>query len=212
MKTRQNQKNENFSVEEAEEILKAAGTEDIFEKAHVHGEVHPNGKWYWDSQAAGGKGDWRVIKRGTSRTTADTDRTRKVSTKEERGEKLSPKKLREAIHGEIDTWLESNKGEHSDTSNFREKLYSLYEKYNKNNPMTINKFNNHFAGQYMDAGEGFKFNLFANARKKGAGKQEAEKYAQDEYNRFLKKIEQGEADDYQLVPYDSWKISGRGQR
>lgn len=48
--------------------------------------------------------------------------------------------------------------------------------------------------------------------KKGAGKQEAEKYAQDEYNRFLKKIEQGEADDYQLVPYDSWKISGRRQR
>ena len=63
MKTRElNQNMEIDSVEEAEEILKAAGTEDLFEKAHVHGEVHPNGKWYWDSNAAGGKGDWRVIK------------------------------------------------------------------------------------------------------------------------------------------------------
>ncbi len=36
--------------------------EDNIEKAHVHGEIHPNGKWYWNSQASGGKGDWRVIK------------------------------------------------------------------------------------------------------------------------------------------------------
>ncbi len=64
MKTRElNQNMEIDSVEEAEEILKAAGTEDIFEKAHVHGEVHPNGRWYWDSQASGGKGDWRIIKK-----------------------------------------------------------------------------------------------------------------------------------------------------
>ena len=32
MKIRQNQNNEIFSVEEAEEIIKAAGTEDLFEK------------------------------------------------------------------------------------------------------------------------------------------------------------------------------------
>jgi hypothetical protein len=64
MKTRElNQNMEIDSVEEAEEILKAAGTEDIFEKAHVHGEVHPNGRWYWDSNVSGGKGDWRVIKK-----------------------------------------------------------------------------------------------------------------------------------------------------
>jgi len=38
-----------------------------FEKAHVHGEVHPNGKWYWNSQVNNGKGDWRVIKKQTKK-------------------------------------------------------------------------------------------------------------------------------------------------
>lgn len=37
--------------------------EDDIQKAHYHGEIHKNGKWYWNSQAAGGKGDWRVIKK-----------------------------------------------------------------------------------------------------------------------------------------------------
>lgn len=40
--------------------------EDIFEKArvdHKQGDIHPNGKWYWESSAKGGKGDWRVIKK-----------------------------------------------------------------------------------------------------------------------------------------------------
>lgn len=32
-----------------------------FEKARVDGEIHPNGKWKWNSSAAKGKGDWRVI-------------------------------------------------------------------------------------------------------------------------------------------------------
>ena len=35
--------------------------EDEFEKAHKKGDLHPNGKWYWESSAAGGKGDWRTI-------------------------------------------------------------------------------------------------------------------------------------------------------
>jgi hypothetical protein len=35
--------------------------EDEFEKAHKQGDLHPNGKWYWESSAAGGKGDWRTI-------------------------------------------------------------------------------------------------------------------------------------------------------
>ncbi|MBP7209694.1 MAG: hypothetical protein KBA02_00710 [Paludibacteraceae bacterium] len=32
------------------------------------GDVHPNGKWYWESSANGGKGDWRTIK-GTGKAT-----------------------------------------------------------------------------------------------------------------------------------------------
>ena len=35
------------SLSQAQEILKAAGTEEIldFEKAHKDGDLHPNGKW-----------------------------------------------------------------------------------------------------------------------------------------------------------------------
>lgn len=63
------------SVEEAEEILKAAGTEDLFEKAHTDGEMHPNGKWVWRSSANNGKGDWRVAneKKGKSGSTKEND-------------------------------------------------------------------------------------------------------------------------------------------
>lgn len=36
--------------------------EDFFEKAsRTHGETHSNGKWYWNSNAKQGQGDWRVI-------------------------------------------------------------------------------------------------------------------------------------------------------
>lgn len=51
------------SLSDAQEILKAAGTEDIldFEKAHKDGDLHPNGKWVWVSSANGGKGDWRTL-------------------------------------------------------------------------------------------------------------------------------------------------------
>lgn len=51
------------SFSDAQEILKAAGTEDIldFEKAHKDGDLHPNGKWVWVSSANGGRGDWRTL-------------------------------------------------------------------------------------------------------------------------------------------------------
>lgn len=49
------------SLQEAEDILKSAGSEDLFEKAkHQDGDMHPNGKWVWVSSANGGKGDWRT--------------------------------------------------------------------------------------------------------------------------------------------------------
>ena len=49
------------SLQEAEDILKAAGDEELFEKAkHQDGDMHPNGKWVWVSSANGGKGDWRT--------------------------------------------------------------------------------------------------------------------------------------------------------
>lgn len=66
------------SVEEAEEILKSAGTEDLFEKAHQDGDMHPNGKWVWRLSANRGKGDWRVIKKtSTEKKEAIPDRKNK---------------------------------------------------------------------------------------------------------------------------------------
>src|SRR5574344_1654463 len=58
------------SVSAAEELLKAAGTEVLFEKAHKDGDLHPNGKWYWKSSANNGKGDWRVIPKNGKKTQA----------------------------------------------------------------------------------------------------------------------------------------------
>lgn len=59
----------------AENIAKAFG-EDI-EKAHKEGDIHPNGKWYWNSSVNGGKGDWRVIrnKKGSSTTSGGSGST-----------------------------------------------------------------------------------------------------------------------------------------
>jgi hypothetical protein len=54
-----------FSPVHRDAISKAEEYDDI-EKARVvrqDGDIHPNGKWVWSSQAAGGKGDWRVIKK-----------------------------------------------------------------------------------------------------------------------------------------------------
>ena len=69
-------------VAEAEEILKSAGSEDLFEKARQVGEAHPNGKWVW-TEYAPGKFDWRGIKKkngGNSSKTTKTDNQPKKSS------------------------------------------------------------------------------------------------------------------------------------
>ena len=78
------------SVEEAEEILKAAGTEDLFEKARTDGEMHPNGRWVWRSSANNGKGDWRVAKPGGSKaTTVRADASKTQMDKEDKSSSTS---------------------------------------------------------------------------------------------------------------------------
>ena len=54
-----------IDIEKAEEILKSAGTEDLFEKAHKVGDMHPNGKWIW-TEYAPGKFDWRASSSGSA--------------------------------------------------------------------------------------------------------------------------------------------------
>jgi hypothetical protein len=66
------------SVKEAEEILMNAGKERIV-KAHKDGDLHPNGKWYWNAAVNGGKGDWRVIKKTTSSKPVSTPAPKSTS-------------------------------------------------------------------------------------------------------------------------------------
>lgn len=57
----------------ANNIVKGFSNSDyLLEKAHNHGDVHSNGKWYWESSANGGKGDWRTIKGAGKATPAAT--------------------------------------------------------------------------------------------------------------------------------------------
>ena len=54
------------TLPDADQSLLKADEYDDLEKARVvrqDGDIHPNGKWVWVSSAAGGKGDWRVIKK-----------------------------------------------------------------------------------------------------------------------------------------------------
>lgn len=51
---------------QGEGLTKGGDEYNDIEKARVvrqDGDIHPNGKWVWVSSAAGGKGDWRVIKK-----------------------------------------------------------------------------------------------------------------------------------------------------
>lgn len=58
--------------------------QDDIVKAHQQGDIHPNGKWYWESSAAGGKGDWRMIPKGAKSTQHMTDVTDDVKKKTEK--------------------------------------------------------------------------------------------------------------------------------
>lgn len=72
------------SVKEAEEILKSAGTEDLFEKAHQDGDLHPTRPWIWVSSANKGKGDWRMNKNHKPNTPQELDE--KIKKMEEKKE------------------------------------------------------------------------------------------------------------------------------
>ncbi len=43
-----------------------AGGEELLEKAHNEGDIHPNGKWVW-TKLPSGKYDWRVRKDGAAK-------------------------------------------------------------------------------------------------------------------------------------------------
>lgn len=118
---------------------------------------------------------------------------------------LKPKELSNRIKGEIREYMD-NSGDNNDSSSFREKLYSIYEKYSENNPMTIIKFSRNFAADFMGARQGLKFRLFATARKDGANKSEAEKYAKSSFDKFMEHLDNGGSSiDFENLSFKEWK-------
>lgn len=81
----------NIKVSKAKEDLINSDI-DFMSKAHKDGELHPNGKWYWNASVNGGKGDWRVIKKtkpvSTPKSSVQTSKQVKVS-------KFTPDELKE---------------------------------------------------------------------------------------------------------------------
>lgn len=66
------------NFQEAENILKAAGSEELLEKAHQDGDIHPkHPDWVWVSSASGGKGDWRKLNGRIHKKHSDTQASNK---------------------------------------------------------------------------------------------------------------------------------------
>lgn len=80
------------------------------EKARVvrqDGDIHPNGKWVWVSSAAGGKGDWRVIKKQKGDNTAPAAKSPKEEAKTAEGGAPKSSKLQDKIEGMSQDELEA---------------------------------------------------------------------------------------------------------
>lgn len=94
---------QSFSPVHRDAISKAQEGFDDIEKARVvrqDGDIHPNGKWVWSSQAAGGKGDWRVIKKPKSDNPAPDAKSPKEEAKPaEGGTPKKSTKLQEKFKG-----------------------------------------------------------------------------------------------------------------
>lgn len=104
-----------FSPVHRDAISKAQEGFDDIEKARVvrqDGDIHPNGKWVWSSQAAGGKGDWRVIKKpkdGSPAPAPAKKETKSADVTKESGEKMS-----QAIGSVLSQGIKANKEAKSD--------------------------------------------------------------------------------------------------
>ena len=86
---------------QGEGLTKGGDEYNDIEKARVvrqDGDIHPNGKWVWVSSAAGGKGDWRVIKKQKGDNPAPAAKSPKEDAKPAEG---APKKskLQDKVEG-----------------------------------------------------------------------------------------------------------------
>lgn len=88
---------------QGEGLTKGGDEYNDIEKARVvrqDGDIHPNGKWVWVSSAAGGKGDWRVIKKQKGDNPAPAAKSPKEDAKPaEGGAPKKSAKLQDKVEG-----------------------------------------------------------------------------------------------------------------
>lgn len=87
---------------QGEGLTKGGDEYNDIEKARVvrqDGDIHPNGKWVWVSSAAGGKGDWRVIKKQKGDNPAPAAKSPKEEAKPAEGGAPKKSKLQEKVDG-----------------------------------------------------------------------------------------------------------------
>lgn len=87
---------------QGEGLTKGGDEYNDIEKARVvrqDGDIHPNGKWVWVSSAAGGKGDWRVIKKQKGDNPAPAAKSPKEEAKPAEGGAPKKSKLQDKIEG-----------------------------------------------------------------------------------------------------------------
>lgn len=87
---------------QGEGLTKGGDEYNDIEKARVvrqDGDIHPNGKWVWVSSAAGGKGDWRVIKKQKGDNPAPAAKSPKEDAKPAEGGAPKKSKLQEKVEG-----------------------------------------------------------------------------------------------------------------
>lgn len=104
-------------------------------------------------------------------------------------EKMNSKDLNNAIETEMDSFWDNNKNAHNDSPEWREGAYQIYKKYNKNNPMSVEKFDRWFASPYQGASQGLKMEYYFNARENGADGNEADDYANTQYKAYMRQLD-----------------------
>lgn len=96
---------------QGEGLTKGGDEYNDIEKARVvrqDGDIHPNGKWVWVSSAAGGKGDWRVIKKNKGDNPAPAAKSPKEDAKPaEGGAPKKSTKLQDKVEGMSQDELEA---------------------------------------------------------------------------------------------------------
>ena len=107
------------------------------------------------------------------------DKVDEIVNKKNPGE-LDKHDLADAINTEVNTiFSDASNDISNDDPTFRDKVYDIYKKYSKDNPMDVWKYSQYVG--HMDASQAVRLGYYINARNAGATPPEAERYMKDTY-------------------------------